>query len=276
LKQEKEKREYQKNFDDADYSFTYSVAPPPPPMAFFGGGGYQSEAMPKASMMPMAMFSMPPPPPPGGGPPPPPPPAASCPPPPPPGAPRPAGGAPPPPPPGTSVPTKSVDSLVRSVEEQVVSIGDRDDFTKIPAILDQKYDQYDEDSALRPTILNTGDYWGKKFQKSLLSKPEEKSLDSDEQRAERSQAFDLLDALSRSGALPLEQASLHVIIAATHCFDKTLLETVIQDNVNPIEKVERSSLILASTIHSLPPHELLNQDQLQRVMKCSPKLFESE
>ena len=35
---------------------------------------------------------------------------------------------------------------------------------------------------------------------------------------------------------------MHVVIAATHCFDKTLLESIIQDNVNPIDKVLLSTL----------------------------------
>ena len=56
-----------------------------------------------------------------------------------------------------------------------------------------------------------------------------------------------------------EQASfrLHVVIAATHCFDKTVLETVGQDNVNPIDKVERSTLIMASTVHQVPVSSLI-------------------
>lgn len=72
-----------------------------------------------------------------------------------------------------------------------------------------------------------------------------------EQTRERQKAYDLLDTLSKSGALILEDAELHVLIAATHCFDKTLMNTVIQDNVNPIEKVPRPSPIAATSTISL-------------------------
>lgn len=90
---------------------------------------------------------------------------------------------------------------------------------------------------------------------------------------ERNKAFDLLDALTKSGALEIEHASLHVIIASTHCFDKSLMETVIQDNVNPIEKVERSSLIVASTIHNVAPMSLISAEQVERVGNFSPMLL---
>ena len=82
----------------------------------------------------------------------------------------------------------------------------------------------------------------------------------------------LIRALSKSGDLPFHHASLHVVIAATHCFDKTLLETVIQGNVNPVEKVERSSMIVATTIHDRPAAELLMEDQRQRFFATSPQL----
>ena len=59
-----------------------------------------------------------------------------------------------------------------------------------------------------------------------LSKPETQTIGPPEQTVERNAAFDLLDALTRSGALPVEACSLHVGVAATHGFDRTLADTV--------------------------------------------------
>ncbi len=117
--------------------------------------------------------------------------------------------------------------------------------------------------------------WSKTSQKGLLSGSTEETLTGDDQRGERDKAFDLLDALTKSGAIPLEHASLHVVIAATHCFDKTLVDTVIEDNVNPIEKVERSVMIVATTIHDRPAAELLMDDQRERFLAGTPKLIEA-
>lgn len=66
------------------------------------------------------------------------------------------------------------------------------------------------------------------------------------------------------------------MLAATHCFDKTLLDTVIQNNVNPIERVERSLMIVATTVHRRPAAELLAEDQRERFLTYSPRLGEGE
>ena len=123
-----------------------------------------------------------------------------------------------------------------------------------------------------PTIINPGDVWSRTHTKSLLAAPTTAAMHTKEQKDEKNRAFDLLDALSRSGALPIEHASLHVVIAATHCFDKTLLDTVIENNVNPIEKVERSVLLVATTIHGREASELILEDQRERFFTYTPKL----
>jgi hypothetical protein len=72
-----------------------------------------------------------------------------------------------------------------------------------------------------------------------LSLPSASTLSTKEQEEEKKITFDLLDALSRSGSLDIDYASLHVVIAATHCFAESLMSTVVKDSINPIEKVWR-------------------------------------
>jgi len=115
--------------------------------------------------------------------------------------------------------------------------------------------------------------WEKTSQAALLADPITASLNTDVQRTEKDRAFDLLDALSRSGCLSVDDASLHVVLSATHRFDQTLMDTIIQRNVNPIEKVERSTLIVASTIQNKDVVDLLRDDQIERVSTYSPMLF---
>jgi len=147
------------------------------------------------------------------------------------------------------------------------------DYTKVPKQMDAQFETLAPDSALRPTIINPGVCWTKRSQKALLAQPVTSTLFFDDQKAEKDAAFDLLDAITKSGALPLSHAALHIVIAATHCFDKTVTETVVQDNVNPIDKVERSTLIVASTVHQQPVAALIDEASVARVSTSSPQLF---
>lgn len=52
------------------------------------------------------------------------------------------------------------------------------DYTKIPAEMEKKFEQWDENHALRPTIINVGSSWKYTGQKTLLSQPETKTYDS--------------------------------------------------------------------------------------------------
>jgi hypothetical protein len=74
------------------------------------------------------------------------------------------------------------------------------------------------------------------------------NLDSSAQKTEKDKAFDLLDALSRSGALPIACAELHVMVAATHCFDKSLIGTVIQVRKKPTPIKLSSALSLSLSL----------------------------
>jgi hypothetical protein len=140
-------------------------------------------------------------------------------------------------------------------------------------MLDAQFAALDVDAALRPTIINIGKTWTKTSQSGLLSKPQTTSVTETGQKDSKNAAFDLLDALTRSGALAVEEVSLHVVLAATHCFDKTLVNAVVQDNINPVEKVERSMLIVSSAITGKLAAELIQPTQLERVGLYSPMLF---
>lgn len=145
---------------------------------------------------------------------------------------------------------------------------------QIPTELDGKFERLDEDAALRPTILNVGKVWIKRSKKALLADFTTSSLSPAEQKLERNTCYDLLDALSKSGCVPFEGATLHIVIAATHCFGNSIMNTLVKDNVNPIEKVERSSLIFATTIHGKEAKDLLKPAEVERVKTISaPKMF---
>ncbi|CAE7382352.1 susA, partial [Symbiodinium sp. CCMP2456] len=150
-------------------------------------------------------------------------------------------------------PDEPMDTSTEAQDERLMTR----DYTQLPVQLDQRFEKLQTGGALRAAILNLQDAWQKKSQQALLAQPSQTSIGVDEQKQEKLAAFELLDALTKSGALPLVNASLHVVVAAVHCFDKTVTETVIQDNMNPIENVERSALIMASTIHQQPVAALL-------------------
>ena len=90
------------------------------------------------------------------------------------------------------------------------------DITTLPRKLDARLDALDTDAAVRPTTIEAGDVWTRISQAQLLGSASTAFLDAAAQDAERAKAFDLLDALSLSGALAIESAELHMIVAATH------------------------------------------------------------
>jgi len=151
------------------------------------------------------------------------------------------------------------------------------DLSLLTKKLDETFQHLDKDAALCPTKVKAEKAWKKTYYKNILAKQETKAIDLHEQRQERNKAFDLLDAISRSGSLPIRFAELHAIVAATHCFDQSLINTVIHDNVDPIEKFERSVLIVASVIHGLPAnairHLISTPEEARRVESLSPNLL---
>eukprot|EP00754_Rhynchopus_humris_P029273 Rhum_TRINITY_DN15204_c1_g1::Rhum_TRINITY_DN15204_c1_g1_i8::g.143651::m.143651 len=143
----------------------------------------------------------------------------------------------------------------------------------IPQRMEAAFLALDSEGCLRPTIVRPGDSWHKRSSKSLVhDDAEEELFDADDRRRERRRALDLLDALTRCGAIELEEASVHVVVAATNTFPKTLLATLAEESVNPIGVVERSSLIATAVIHSTQPSRLLRAGAQQRLLADGPDL----
>jgi hypothetical protein len=147
------------------------------------------------------------------------------------------------------------------------------DYTDVPKELDAKFSALDPDGALRPTIIHLAASWTKTSQTSLLTAPTTATLDADAQREMRVKAFDLLDALTKSGALPVRECELHVVVAATHCFATTLMGAIVEESINPVDKLDCSSLIVASTIHGETPSALIRNSEHSRVTAVAPTLM---
>eukprot|EP00804_Cyclotella_cryptica_P019591 CCRYP_014343-RA/>CCRYP_014343-RA protein AED:0.26 eAED:0.26 QI:126/0.5/0.66/1/1/1/3/176/970 len=151
------------------------------------------------------------------------------------------------------------------------------DFTLVPKILDAAVERIAKYTSLRSTVLKTSDSWVRNRQENLLTALKKQTLNPEDVKKEKNKAFDLLDALSRSGSLPIKYSELHVMIAATHCFEKDVIDTIVCDNVNPIEKIELSTILFASTVHGVAARELIkNTDELHRLEGSTPLLLQQE
>ena len=135
--------------------------------------------------------------------------------------------------------------------ERPVSSADRD-ITTIPNTLDKNFENFCDGDSVRATIIHIGNNWDKCQYKSIVSSsPDISSLQSSEIEDEKKKAFDLLNALTKSGALTIDSASLHVVIVATHVFDKTIVDTIVEDNCNPIDHIERTTAVMAQVVHQI-------------------------
>mmetsp|Transcript_20808 Transcript_20808/g.57803 ORF Transcript_20808/g.57803 Transcript_20808/m.57803 type:complete len:1057 (+) Transcript_20808:140-3310(+) len=149
------------------------------------------------------------------------------------------------------------------------------DFTAMPKLLDRAIELNGKDASIRSTTIKTAtEGWIRYRQPNLLAKVQKGIITSGGINNERNRAFDLLDALSRSGSLDIAFSELHVLLCATHRFEKSVMETVIQDNINPIEKLELSTLVMASTILDFPARDLIrNETNRRRLAESFPVLM---
>eukprot|EP01059_Diplonema_ambulator_P001836 TRINITY_DN11538_c0_g1_i1.p1 TRINITY_DN11538_c0_g1~~TRINITY_DN11538_c0_g1_i1.p1 ORF type:complete len:156 (+),score=69.00 TRINITY_DN11538_c0_g1_i1:62-469(+) len=124
---------------------------------------------------------------------------------------------------------------------------------------------------LAPTIVKTGDVWVKKEQKGLLGKMETVTVDKGKQKEEKERAFDLMAALTKGGEMELH-ADIDIVMTHLHCFDKTLMDTVIQDNTNPIAKLELSSVTTSALLHKKLLYDMLKHSHARRLETYMLKL----
>jgi hypothetical protein len=110
---------------------------------------------------------------------------------------------------------------------------------------------------VRPTTLKVGPEWtAKRYPYLGSTRVVETKLDTHAQALEKQKCYDLLDCLTKSGAMAIVDAQVHVVIAATHIFDMSVMDTLVKGNVNPIEQLERASVVMASAIHGVEIDQL--------------------
>jgi hypothetical protein len=113
-----------------------------------------------------------------------------------------------------------------------------------------------EVASLRPTRVEVGKTWNLTHSEHLLAGPTTRALGIEEQRSEKRQAFDLIDALTRTGMLDWDQAHLHIVMVVTQSFASTLIDTCVVENINPITQVEGAMTVLAQNLFECHPSAL--------------------
>jgi len=169
--------------------------------------------------------------------------------------------------------SESQSASTRTISSGSSAGGGGLDVTALPSLLANRFEEFGHDSVIRPAIITAGSLWQMKSQAKLLGGSTTRALDAENQRSEKLQAFGLLDALTKSGAVSIHDSTLHVVISSAHIFDRSVIDTIIQDNIDPIEKLEQSTLIMASTVHEIPASELVEDGQLQRLAQVSPGIL---
>lgn len=135
------------------------------------------------------------------------------------------------------------------------------DLSALPTLLQNYFDRHGSSQSIRPGIIRTGPIWQKRHQDNFFTPSREIQFNLEDQQRNKHRAFDLLDALTRSGGLTIDDASVHVILASSHYFPQTLLETVIERNMNPLIKLEESTLLMSSIIHNKKIEELIVENE---------------
>lgn len=160
---------------------------------------------------------------------------------------------------------------------EMMPSGQKVDYAKIPHMIESSFELLDKECNIRPTKIKTLPCWKFSSYDRLKKSANTKVItSSDEMSKSKQVVMDLLDALTRSGEIAVDDCSVHVVYASTHCFDKTVFDTIVCDNINPVERIERSVLVMAKTIMGVDKvDELIVDRERERIESFSPMLFDA-
>mgnify|MGYP003385721902 CR=1 FL=1 len=149
------------------------------------------------------------------------------------------------------------------------------DISSLPQVLDRKLNNHNRyqhgansgadtavpdhrsnSTSVQANILHVAPVWTRKRQASLVGGPgaaREENLLVREQKAEWTRVMDLLDMITKSGALDLDgtgQVAMHVVVSSTCRFEDSLINSIIRGNINPINELDSTLAVIAATIHN--------------------------
>ena len=175
-----------------------------------------------------------------------------------------------------TIPTKNDDSKdspnpTKTHEKPSLRVTAVDDFTTVPFRLESNMLQLDPKEVMKPSKITLSNW--QKHSRDLFGKDSSVGLKEADLKLETNRAFDLIDSLTKTADLPLEDTEVHVFLTVTHDFEEVVLENVIKNNENIIESAEASLLVLASTIHGVKPSQLVKETAIPRLQNYTSYLF---
>ncbi|KAJ9443073.1 hypothetical protein DIPPA_19041 [Diplonema papillatum] len=135
------------------------------------------------------------------------------------------------------------------------------DLPSVPRLLEEATDALGPTVNVRPVIVKVGTSWrASELEATTLPgstrRPGQPDpgfrKKADWQRAEKNKAFDLIDAVTRSGSAQLKKGTMHVFVGGAHCFDTSVVDAVVVHNVDPIERIDAACIATVAALHDQP------------------------
>jgi hypothetical protein len=127
-------------------------------------------------------------------------------------------------------------------------------------------------SNIHQRVLHTATVWQRVRQPSFVSRAVEEALEPQRQLQETHNALALLASLARGSRRPL-QGVCHTVALTTQLFSKSVLGLLLEEEVNPLDSVERASALVVAAATGRSATELVNPEQLARMHQRFPDLF---